>query len=258
MSPVAYSGTPVTANSAMTSNAYNHTTASARNEPAGGNTYNGGPGARKEPFRHIDDIVSVTVDLDPHATLRKVLEAGDSHMQQAVTYKTFGRPDFALQEYIKAFTIAVDKVPKHKDYPSLKSDRGDLNRQYNALKVKITNNGVAYDKVKELIKEDNLRSGVRPKKEVNKSPANQLLDMPNVPSSPPLRQSIDSHDSSSLGRKSRPIVHPKPQSLHGNAIKPVSNKASPDLVARKTNWPQGHAFYPPAPSISSQLTACHA
>lgn len=245
----------------MTSNAHNHTSGPVRTGLTGGIAYGGNPGARKEPFRHIDDIVSVSVDLDPHATLGKVLEAGDAHMQQAITFKTFGRPDFALQEYIKAFTIAVDKVPKHKDYPSLKSDRPDLNRQYHALKVKITNNGVAYDHVKELIKEDNLRSGVRPKKAVNQSPTDQLLDLPSVPAGPPSQQSVDSsgaptsshmdddtrnasthrqsvrpnpqlHAGSSPGRKSRPAVHPKPRALHGNSIKPVSNKASPDLVAR--------------------------
>ncbi|KAI1132894.1 hypothetical protein F5Y10DRAFT_230401 [Nemania abortiva] len=281
MSPVAHSGTATPpSNNAMTSNARNYTVEPVGNALAGGVAYGVKPGARKEPFRHIDDIVSVSVELDPYATLGKVLEAGDAHMQQAITYKAFGRPDLALQEYIKAFTIAVDKVPKHKDYPSLKSDRGDLNRLYHALKVKITNNGVAYDKLKEMIKEDNLRSGVRPKKAVNKSPANTLSKLPGVPSNEPSRQSIDNHDTlrfdhmdgnarnssshrhpvrtspqfpdgPSLGRKPRPIVHPKPQSLLGNSIKPVLDKASPDLAARfaklrDSQGPQNNSSPPPS------------
>ncbi|KAI0419417.1 hypothetical protein F5X98DRAFT_77502 [Xylaria grammica] len=262
MSSVAYSGTIITpSNSTMMSNTRDHANEPAGKGPSGGGAYSGNAGSRKAPFRHIEDIVSVSVDLDPHATLRKVLEAGDAHMRQAITFKDFGRPDLALQEYIKAFTIAVDKVPRHKDYPSLKSDRGDLSRLYNALKNKITSNGVAYDRIKEMIKEDNLRSGVQPKKHVTKFPEYLLLDLPSVPSNTPLRKSIDNHDTvssshmdynpkdtspnghssrpnphfhdtSSPGRKVRPAVHPKPQALHGNAIKSGPVDASPDLVAR--------------------------
>ncbi|KAI1118369.1 hypothetical protein F5Y14DRAFT_260632 [Nemania sp. NC0429] len=257
MSPVAHSGGAFPPSSvAMTSNPRTHTT-----EPVRGVAYGGNSRPRKEPFSHIDDIVSVGVDLDPHATLRKVLEAGDAHMQQAITFRTFGRPDLALQEYIRAFTIAVDRVPKHKDYPSLKSDRGDLSRIYHALKVKITTNGVAYDEIKEMIKEDNLRSGVRPTKFVSKSSENMLLNLPVVPANTPSRQTTDNsdnrhsrrmdgasrngpgsghpldsdsqlHDNPSPGRKAKPAIHPKPQALHGNSIKPVSHNASPDLATR--------------------------
>ncbi|KAI0904035.1 hypothetical protein F4823DRAFT_236425 [Ustulina deusta] len=282
MSPVAYTGTVVApGSSAMMSNTRSHTTEPTRKGPTGGVAYGGNSGSGKPPFRHIDDIVSVSVDLDPHTTLRKVLEAGDMHMRQAITYKDFGRPDMALQEYIKAFTIAVDKVPKHKDYPSLKSDRGDLSRLYHALNVKITNNGVAYDRIKEVIKEDNLRSGVQPKKSVIKPIETMLLDLPSVPSNPPLPKSIDnrdtlpfgrmdnnsrnasanshsscpspqSHDGFSPGRKAKPIVHPKPQALHGNLIKPVPDNASPDLVARfvKLRDPQDSRNNPPPPPLA--------
>ncbi|KAI0514918.1 hypothetical protein F5B22DRAFT_656434 [Xylaria bambusicola] len=253
MSPVAYSGPVVTPSNGTTmSNNRGHAIDPAGKGPTGGVAYGRNSGSGKAPFRHIDDIVSVSVDLDPHTTLRKVLEAGDAHMRQAITYKDFGRPDFALQEYIKAFTIAVDKVPKHKDYPSLKSDRGDLGRLYHALKVKITNNGVAYDRIKEDIKEDNRRSGVLPTKSVVKSLDNLLPDLPSVPSKPPSQHSVSnpdtphnvststyatrsdhsSHDIASSGRKAKPTVHPKPQALHGNSIKSVPDNASPDLVAR--------------------------
>ncbi|GAP92485.1 putative ubiquitin carboxyl-terminal hydrolase [Rosellinia necatrix] len=245
----------------MVSDARNHPREPAGEASAQAISYGGSSGSGKVPFRHIDDIVSVSVDLDPHAPMRKVLETGDAHMRQAITFKDFGRPDLALQEYIKASTIAVDRVPKHKDYPSLKSDHGDLSRLYHALKVKITNNGVTYDGIKEMIKQDNLRSGVCPKKIVSKASGNLLIDLPSVPSSPPSQRAIDTrrslytnhtHDSPGntyanghpihpnpqpndgpgLGRRAPPIVHPKPQALHGNSVKPAVNGHSPDLVAR--------------------------
>lgn len=279
MSTVAHSGVVVTPNNGiMTSNARDRTTEPTRNGPVKGPVYGGNPGSGKGPFRHIDDIVSVTVDLDPYTPLRKVLEVGELHMRQATTYKDFARPDLALQEYIKAFTVAVDKVPKHKDYPSLKSDRGDLNRLYHTLKLQITNNGVAYDAIKEMIKEDNLRSGVSPKKSIRNSPESLLLDLPSVPSSPPLQQPTNnrdprhvdrtnddsgrapangysmhhgpqSGDGSAPGRKARPVVHPKPQGLHGNSLKSTPNKASPDLVARfaKLRDSQEPRNNPPSP-----------
>ncbi|KAI3324268.1 cysteine proteinase [Xylariaceae sp. AK1471] len=262
MSPVANLGVAVTPGSGTaTSSAQKHANGAAGKGTAGGAAYGGNSGSGKAPFRHIDDIVSVCVDLDPYTTLPKVLEAGSAHMRQAITFNNFGRPDLALQEYIKAFTIAVDKVPKHKDYPSLKSDRGDLNRMYQALKVQITSSGATYDRIKEVIKEDNLRSGVRPKMFVSTSPEHILPDLPSVPSSPPFKQSIDNRGILQFGRldhnprntsangrsidadpqsnngsspeyKTKPIIHPKPQALHGNSIKPVSDKAPPDLAAR--------------------------
>ncbi|KAI8631329.1 cysteine proteinase [Xylariaceae sp. FL1651] len=233
MSIVALPGTTVLLSSGiMTSSANDFVNGASGTGVAGRGAHSGNFGPGKAPFRHIDDIVSVSVDLDPHTPLRKVLEIGDAHMQQAISYSQFRRPDLALQEYIRAFTIAVDKVPKHKEYPSLKSDRGGLNRLHHALKVKITNNGATFEKIKEAIKEDNLRSGVRPTTLAATSSNHLLLNLPSVPSSVPLQHSTDGRDTVQMDRKPKPTVHPKPQALHGNSIKPPSDKGSSDLAAR--------------------------
>ncbi|XXG95978.1 ubiquitin-specific protease doa4 [Hypoxylon texense] len=190
----------------------------------------GGPG--KAPFRHIDDLVSVTVDLDPHTPLRKVLELGDAHMRQATTFNDFGRPDLALQEYIKAFTIAVDKVPRHKDYPSMKPDRGDLNRLYNALKLKITTNGAVFDKIKDDIKQDNQRSGVQPTTSNGSAASNlpdsksQAKDEDDAPSA------VSVTNSARTGYRQKPAIQPKPQALHGKAIKQTQKLPQEDLADR--------------------------
>ncbi|KAI1473239.1 cysteine proteinase [Daldinia caldariorum] len=181
-----------------------------------------GSGTGRPPYRHIDDLVSVSVDLDPHTPLRKVLELGDGHMRQAITYSDFHRPDLALQEYIKAFTIAVDKVPKHKEYPSMSSDRGDLNRLYKALKMKITTNGATFDKIKEDIKENNRRSGVQPTRSPQR-PADALNRANNA---------HDVKDSIVGERRPKPTVQPKPEALHGKAIKQTPTTHSEDLTNR--------------------------
>ncbi|KAI2633381.1 hypothetical protein GGS21DRAFT_132350 [Xylaria nigripes] len=273
MSPAPYAGTAIApSSSTMTSKPYHSVGAAAH----GGNA-----NPAKAPFRHIDDVLSVSVDLDPYTPLRKVLEAGDAHMRQAITYHDFGRPDLALQEYIKASSIAVDKVPKHKDYPALKSDRGDLNRLYHALKIKISNNDDAYVRIKKLIKEDNMRSGVRPQNLITNSSKNPRLDLPSVPSDRPWQEPVQDggavhsdhmdvesssafkngnssrtesqlNESASTGRKVKPVVHPKPQALHGNSVRPTSDTTSPDLVtrfAKLRNFQEPHnGASPPPPS----------
>ncbi|KAI0477659.1 hypothetical protein GGR56DRAFT_638186 [Xylariaceae sp. FL0804] len=241
MSPITYTRTAV------------GPTGSALKNGRGGGAYGGGSGPRKVPFRHIDDLVSVGVDIDPHTPIRKLLEVGDAHMRQATTLHDFHRPDLALQEYIKAFTIAVDKVPRHKDYPSLKSDRGDLNRLYGALKSKITTHGATFDQVKEDIKEDNRRSGVRSASSQPRPSANILENLPSPPAGAPNGTNLQQQNRSngaasprsyeigatpardgslSPGRKAKPMVHPKPQALQGHAIKASSGAASQDLTAR--------------------------
>ncbi|KAI1387376.1 cysteine proteinase [Hypoxylon trugodes] len=216
-----------------------------------------GSGSGRMPFRHINDLVSVEVYLDPHTPLRKMLEVGDTHMRQATTFRDFKRPDLALQEYIKAFTIAVDKIPRHKDYPSMKTDRGDLNRLYNALKMKITTNGAAFDQIKEDIKEDNKRSGVQPT--VASQPPDDATTLTRPGSSSRAQAPVRTNGSTDLGNaglgkehdrlvkenagqsannnagavfKSKPPVHPKPQALHGNAITQTSKASPEDLTDR--------------------------
>lgn len=68
--------------------------------------------------------------------IKKIVSEGEHYARQADSHLGFGRPDIALQEYMKACIIAVDIIPRHKDYPALKSDRGELHRLHDVfLKV---------------------------------------------------------------------------------------------------------------------------
>ncbi|KAJ1338331.1 ubiquitin carboxyl-terminal hydrolase 2 [Microdochium nivale] len=220
----------------------------------------GAPNGGKAPFKHIDDLVNADIDIDPHSTLRRVLQAGDTHMRQAVTYSDFNRPDLALQEYIRATTIAVITIPQHKDYPALKADRGDLGRLYQALKSKINAGLTKFEQIKEMIKEDNRRSGVQPTKQQTGTPKGPFDNLPNVPTSNPAKagpavrnsqgngsqpthsrsQSVQSYGSGSRPlnsttspQKAKPTIQPKPQSLHGNTLKQSSMfTPSEDLSSR--------------------------
>lgn len=169
-------------------------------------------------------------------------------MRQALTFSDFGRNDLALREYIKAFTIAVEKIPKHKDYPAVKNDRSDLGRLYNALKTNITKHSERFDRIKAVIREDNQRSGVQSKKVAADA---LLMNLPNVPTTVPNRHKTNGsisklpsvpsetegqnrarNGSTSSPQRSRPAVHPKPPALHGNTIKLATNGVSQDLASR--------------------------
>jgi ubiquitin carboxyl-terminal hydrolase 8 len=216
-------------------------------------------GGRKRVFPHIDDLVAAQPDINPLAPIRRLLENGELCAKQADTHLDFRHPDIALQEYIKASTIIVDLIPRHKDYPELKSDRGDLHRLYGGLQKRINAQHEKFEEIKKLIKEDNARSGVQPtacsissedlpyngelKSEIatepTGSPQKQLpgplvsragsSNMIGSPSpSPVLNQSP----------RRKPPVQPKPDALHGRAIQsnlPLDvDFASPerDLAAR--------------------------
>lgn len=251
-------------------------------------TSTNGHSGRRAPFPHIEDLTSVSVDLDPHTPLRKVLEKGDTHMRQAITYNDFRRPDLALQEFIKAFTIAVDKIPKHKDYPSLKVDRGDLARLYEALKTKITNHCATFDNVKEIIKDDNRRSGVQSKRSLASGADVRLPDLPNAPSTLPLHPKAKGPDGTNgaenghsngvpkgaldtgslttevaskpgghpTSHKTKPVVQPKPQALHGSSIHADSKPTAQDVASRfaRLRGPKETSGHPPAPRSSSETS----
>ncbi|KAI1504682.1 hypothetical protein F5X99DRAFT_370676 [Biscogniauxia marginata] len=243
MSPVAYSRTAVVPSGNAMAPGASHVGGIAKNV-VGGDAFGGTSGPGKAPFRHVDDLVSVSIDLDPHTPLRKILEIGDMHMRQASTFNDFRRPDLALQEYIRASIIAVDKVPRHKDYPSMRSDRSDLNRLYNALKAKINDNEPTFAKIKEDIKEDNLRSGVQPAKSTASSSESALMDLPSPPSTTPLQTqsgggTANGHVNGS-SRKPKPTIHPKPQGLHGKFVKPDLSKMPEDLAARFAKLRNSH------------------
>lgn len=67
--------------------------------------------------------------------MRTLLQKADVSAKQADTHLDFRRPDLAFIEYLTAFTILVNYVPKHKDFPELSNDRGELWRLNKGLKM---------------------------------------------------------------------------------------------------------------------------
>lgn len=216
--------------------------------PSGGlDGRNGGGQAqpRAKPLPHIDDLVAVPKDIDPNQSLRKLLESAESSLRQSEMSRDFNRPALALKDYIRAYIIAVQTIYRHQDYPTLRSQPGDLARLHSSLLKRIDQQSDLYERIKREVIADNKRSGVQPT--TRHSTTLPARNGPPVP----LAQTRDaggrpvngqtSRLSNGTSARSKPVVHPKPPSLHGNAIMPGhihSNSTSTvtvDLAARFAN-----------------------
>lgn len=227
--------TPLT----MTSSTSGPTAVANHVRPGAANAVNGhalggakgpAPGGRAGPYPHIDDILHVAPDGDTSQSLNYLITTAENGLNFAKFQVDIGRIDVALKEYIKAYMIAVNVIPKHKEYVSLHSDRRNFGDRFNRLKQALGNYGNDYEDIKKTIKEDNARTGVQPTSSRRNAPSGR----PSTPRSPinagPRHQrntstaSLDSFASptsntASPGR-ARPSVQPKPVGLHGNALNP--------------------------------------
>ena len=208
-------------------------------------------------FPHLDDLVAVEPAGEMlHWPMRRILQEGELLAKQADTHLDFRRPDVALQEYIKATTIAVDYIPRHKDFPSLQADRGELHRMHVGLNKRINSQHSKFAEVKEIIKENNARSGVQPTSSKPKSqvenhepPTNGHSRTQSVPNGPANGTSAPSN------RKKPPPVQPKPDALHGNAIQSSgTSSGQADLAARfaRLRTPEPKAPVQQDPRIKTQ------
>lgn len=233
-------------------------------------------------FAHFDDLVNVVPDIDKNSPLRTILQRGEDFAKQADTSLDFWRPDVALKEHIKATIVAVDIIPRHKDYPALQSDRGDLHRMHTGLVKRIKIQSPKLEAVKSIIKENNAINGVKPvlntRQQENHTATNmsgatnghartQSEAIPRSNGIPGVGRKMDSDAMSdeSAPRKKPPTVQPKPQALHGKALPQNGTSTQTDLQARfaRLRTPEPNSpvqdprirtqpiFIPDTPSFSS-------
>jgi ubiquitin carboxyl-terminal hydrolase 8 len=235
MSPVASNGPPHSRGSSLNGGGPVTAADSAKVNSTG---INGLKGANRV-FLHLDDLLASKPNVDMNWPMRRLLQEGELLAKQADTHLDFRRPDVALQEYIKASIVAVELIPRHKDYPSLHSDRGDLHRLYSGLTKRINTQHGKFAEVKQVIKENNTRSGVKPTIHTSSGvtgTATQSNGIENGDEHAQSAQTLIMNGSSTNGAppRKKPPVQPKPEALHGNAIHSTNGDGVPqaDLAAR--------------------------
>ncbi|QSZ36280.1 hypothetical protein DSL72_007406 [Monilinia vaccinii-corymbosi] len=196
---------------------------------------------------HLDDLVNAKPPVDRQSSLRKLLEAGEAAAKQAETWLDFKRPELALQEYIVAFTIAVEYIPQSPQYPDLRT-KPDYTRLYTGLQKRLNTQHSKFEEVKKFIKDDNARSGVSPSNSTTNNersaPFNRKINAFKPMASDVYSNATDGkHETISTSRetesRSKPAIQPKPRGLHGKAIQTASSPSSSlpissenDLAAR--------------------------
>lgn len=216
------------------------------------NGHNGaGDTGKKAPvrvFQHIDELLKAKPEVNIYAPIRRLLLDAESYAKQADTHIDFRRPDLALQDYVKASIIVVDIIPRHKEYPDLKADRGELHRLYAGLQKRISSQHGRFEEVKTAIKANNSESGVKPLSAQSAANGISSRERDSLQSSFVQSNGAENlHSASAAGNKAhirtKPLIHPKPNALLGRAINnhkrsqseqisKVSSRPSEDLESR--------------------------
>ncbi|GAB7355318.1 hypothetical protein MBLNU459_g5851t1 [Dothideomycetes sp. NU459] len=127
-------------------------------------TLNGaGPGsASHKPFAHISDLQArATQGISVDKSINHLFSIADSSLKQADTFLEYRRPDLAYVEYLRAFEIAANVIPRHSSHPSL-TNRGTAYKVHQDLIKRISSQTDRFDRIKEIIVHDNKRNATQP------------------------------------------------------------------------------------------------
>ncbi|EFQ91982.1 hypothetical protein PTT_11027 [Pyrenophora teres f. teres 0-1] len=272
--------------------------AAAPQPPSGhlpGNTMNGFPNGAQSagsdgssrggggPYPPIAEIVGSaldTVDSLRNNSIRHLLAHAKGHFNSAKTMLDGRVPAGAYWEYLVAYQIVVDVIPSHRDYyDKINNSRGSAHRDFNELMRDIKSSEERFMRVKEIIKNDNKRNGASHHSRSISVPSSQHntptssrptsphssnmprrddeLMLPEVPTTMPNGRAspADSLDSS----RRKPPVQPKPQSLHGRAVRqslssiPGVNDLAQRFANLRSTPPVTTTSAPPSQDLSVKM-----
>ncbi|KAL8870356.1 MAG: hypothetical protein Q9174_003584, partial [Haloplaca sp. 1 TL-2023] len=198
------------------------------------------------------------------ALIRTLLEKAQQSANQATASISFSRPDQAYVEYLLSSEILLEIIPRHKDYPTLNSDREGWRLAYSNLCKQNDKQHKMFKTVYDMIVEDNQRHGTKPNSTLSArtsprdnqqqthrvaSTSPRPLSMPPTPTStsrntdelfidpsnPPPPPYSSMRREVSPNPASRPTVHPKPQALQGRprTINGTVRTTSDDSLAER-------------------------
>ncbi|KAG9669766.1 cysteine proteinase, partial [Aureobasidium melanogenum] len=119
--------------------------------------------APNRPYPHIEDLKEKAKisSVDKNQSLNQLLAEATTAVKQAESLVEYRRPDLAYVEYLRAFEIAVAIIPQHEQYPILSSRRGSQFNQHQSILRKISQLADRFDKIKEIIINDNRRNSTQ-------------------------------------------------------------------------------------------------
>jgi ubiquitin carboxyl-terminal hydrolase 8 len=176
-------------------------------------------GAVPRNYPHFKDIMKDTVpQVSKDAPLNEQLRNAEDYINASRRSLEFKRPDLAYKDFVKGFEIAINYIPRHKDYGFFTDNDRKWYPRYRNLCQTIRNLEGKMEELRQLIKEDNERTGTLPRDESNQQTSTPVyssgfgLHNENHAS---ISNQTNGRPSSSQFDKMRPPVRPKPQNLHG-------------------------------------------
>ncbi|KAK7887449.1 ubiquitin-specific protease doa4 [Exophiala xenobiotica] len=122
------------------------------------------PGPNSERvFPHIKDIIQdATTSFQPDDSLTHSLNEVETCIATAKASVDFRRPDVAYKNYLRAYEIAVQRIPKHREYGFWDNNQSWSMKYKTALR-KINELQSQMAQVREVIEENNRRHGTQPR-----------------------------------------------------------------------------------------------
>ncbi|KAF1925084.1 ubiquitin carboxyl-terminal hydrolase 2 [Didymella exigua CBS 183.55] len=190
------------------------------------------------PIAEIVGSATETVDALRHHSIKLLLDHARSHFNSARLMLGNRSPVAgAYWEYLVAYQIVAVLIPQHGDYhDKIAASRNQTHRDYNTLLKEISSQEEQFVRIKNIIKNDNLRNGARHARSASASSymrpdsgsgasvlkRDDELMLPSVPTSVPGVEPA----------RRKPTPQPKPQSLHGRAVHQNSSSVNGDLADR--------------------------
>ncbi|QDS72437.1 hypothetical protein FKW77_009267 [Venturia effusa] len=239
--------------------------------------------------RHIDDLLAEAErrsrDLQ-HLPIGHLINSAKDSARYAETLADYRKRDQAYVEYMFAYELIVNIIPRSRDFVVLSSQKhSTLYAVFRETLHHIKENNDRFDKIKSIIINDNRRLGImarrksstpkppsRPMSQQVSRPAPRMNDelfldsttngstngaKPLVPPRPHSVEVFGSLDSLSAANslRSRPPPRPKPQSLHGNALAQGSNhlNGSTDELSQRFARLRGAGNQSPSTSHYQQV-----
>lgn len=186
-------------------------------------------------YPHITDLQSRAFkDLSVNHSINYLVAEAKTALSNANASLNFRRPDQAYQEYLRAFEIVVNIIPRHPDNPSLTGKHRDIQTD---LIARIADQTEQYAKIKELIVNDNRRNATQP---IASSPKLSSHTRNGSPGDRPL---------------SPPTVHDRASKFNAMSANPAPSSSS--LAADALNERFARLRMLPAPSDPTRLVRPH-
>lgn len=111
-------------------------------------------------FSHVKDIISAAQPtFDPSISPNQYLEQAERCLQSAKSSVSFGKPDVAFREYLKASEIAINLIPRHKEYGFVDYNNQAWSRRYKALRQNVATMSTQMQGIRKIIEDNNNRHG---------------------------------------------------------------------------------------------------